>query len=82
MSDNIHTYSYTVCPQCKADLTQPNSVKVEGAFDDGTPAGTALTRFDSDGVLQFDEARIVAAGFHSGTQCNACGETLDDLEII
>lgn len=51
------------------------------------PCGTALTHFDADGTMQNDSAGIIAAGFHAagyhaGTHCKACGEFLDDLEIM
>jgi len=82
MSEYTHQYRYTACPQCKADLTQLASVEIEGADNEGKPCGMARTSLDAEGVLQVDAAGILNAGFHAGTHCAACGEYLDDLEVV
>jgi len=77
-----HQYQSTTCPQCKADLTKDESVVVEGADNEGKPCGMSRTSLTGSGWLLADPAGLLAAGFHAGTQCAACGEYLDDLETI
>lgn len=76
MSNYQHRYP-TKCPGCHADLTAAAAVILH--FNVAGHAGEVASRLDSEGWLQ-DVNLLVSHGYHSGTDCKACGEGLDAYE--
>lgn len=74
-----HRYSITVCPDCAADLTAPNSVDVR--FNVNDVITTLPSRLDATGLL-VDVGGLIDAGYHSGTDCRNCAIAgIEDFEI-
>jgi hypothetical protein len=67
------------CPACKADLTEPKSVRIEL---DGV--GYALTSLNKAWQLKEspEAPGLVAQGRHKGSACAVCAGGLDDFEIL
>jgi hypothetical protein len=86
MPRRLYRYSYRNpdgtplrrCPHCDADLLAPAGIDLVLSVD-----GHVLTvpsRLDRAGDLEDTEDGAIAAGFHSATNCGACGESLIDWE--
>ena len=77
------TYHETACPECKADLTQPDSVSVhyatqrERTFEQ--PSQIKPAKDDPTWGRLEDPEGLVRAGLHAGSYCAACDESLDEL---
>lgn len=67
----------TDCPSCGADLTQSDSISVH--ISAGGHEFDILSSVDTDGLLQDTDDRVIASGFHAGSNCNECDEQLDEL---
>lgn len=78
MSNYQHRYP-TKCPSCHADLTTAAAVILH--FNVAGHAGEVASRLDLEGWLQ-DVNLLVSHGYHSGTDCKACGERLDAHEVL
>lgn len=77
-----HQYETTDCPHCLVDLTEPESVVIEGRDNSGKFLGEHLTSLDEKGNLLPDGDGILKSGFHSGTRCNYCGQAIDQFEVV
>jgi hypothetical protein len=74
----VHRYDTTVCPNCGADLTQADQVRM--ILSMGGQLVSIMTRLGADGLL-IDVDRSIANGYHSDTECGMCGERLTDHEV-
>ena len=67
----------TECPDCRSDLTQVGSIRVH--FSVEGQESDCLSRVDKDGRLWSDVGPLIASGCHAGSDCNCCGEQLEEL---
>ena len=74
-----HRYRSTVCPECSADLTRPNSVLADFNSGEGPPWSRRLTRLELNGNLQ-DVDNCIARGWHVHSRCYACDFDLSEIE--
>lgn len=73
-----HRYP-TKCPGCSANLTDADTVLVTISVADHELEVTS--ELDPNGVLN-DVDRVIENGYHSSTECNECGDSLNEHEII
>jgi hypothetical protein len=64
------------CPECKADLTLPKSVRVPIQGFLATEATDCLTRFD-DGFLVDNDKGEIAEEMQVGCSCATCDHEID-----
>lgn len=62
------------CPYCDADLTREGAIQLTSSIDGCLYV--ARSRLDRSGELIDTDDEAVAAGRHSETSCDACGEDL------
>ena len=77
-----HQYECKNCPRCGADLALVNAVAIEGRGTDGSYLGSFTTSLDDDGRLYPDAAGILKSGFHAGSSCRECGQSLEVYEQV
>ncbi len=73
-----YTYSTVTCPDCSADLTEPRGIELAVTVG-GISVDAIYTRLEKDGSL-IDVDRLVANGYHGGTMCGRCCESLEEYE--
>lgn len=74
-----YSYDVTVCPGCGADLTAERAIDLTVVIAE-VPNRGIPTRLREDGALM-DVDRLVANGYHGGTACMKCGESLEEHEV-
>jgi hypothetical protein len=67
------------CPTCGHTLTLPDTVTI---FLNVCGVGVETTTRLEDGVLVDTPEKVIAAGYHAGSECAACGEPFDDHETL
>lgn len=79
MPKTTYSYSYDVteCPECGHKLTDDYGVTIH--FVVAGQQREVISRLTTEGNL-VDVDDLVANGYHAGTSCGECGESLADFE--
>jgi hypothetical protein len=77
MSNYSYSYDVKACPACEFDFNMPNAIEITVVIAD-VPR-EVNTQLRGDGSL-VDVENLVANGYHGGTRCARCGESLEQHE--